>query len=377
MKYPAIKSWRPGFVAVLLAGMIFAGNAAARGLGRDGGMPLAPACGAPGGAAQIDTLNSPGGSLTNGFGTWTFGPIITPPTAAGPPGPFGPYRFIKLNGKVINNLSSASAITLDCADPAGGTGLNVFFLTTQNDRWWYQYTGYNFGLFVGGNTIPPYFDPASVQYSPGSPTTFSPPYTPTPGTISGSGTLTSDDGIWTLSSGTVSLNGRAMASPPPGGPATDLTVSATGQLFAKAGGTWQVWLDFNWYAAGSTVPAGPIPIRVTVTVASPYYPGYAVAQNLATGVTTLTTAGPPGTGVIVATIAVTMSNGGAFSGSLSVLCNDGTGCGLGSNILLVNGSTLYLANPPAVSFAFYHVSASQNGVTTDAGPSVIEVSVSS
>jgi hypothetical protein len=370
MKYPVMKSWRAGLVAVLLAALIFAGNAAARGLGRDGGMPLAPACGAPGGAAQIDTLNSPGGSLSNGFGAWTFGPIITPPTAAGPPGPFGSYRFVKLNGKVINNLSSASAITLDCADPTGGTGLNVFFLTTQNDRWWYQYTGYNFGLFNGS----PFLDPSAVGYSPGPPTTFSPPYTPTPGTISGSGTLTSDDGIWTLSGGTVSLNGRAMASPPPGGPATDLTVSATGQLFAKAGGTWQVWLDFNWYAAGTSVPVGPIPIRVTVTVASPYYPGYAVSQNLATGVTTGTATG---FGTVVANIAVTMSNGGAFSGSLSVLCNDGSGCGLGSNILLVNGSTLYLANAPAVSFAFYHVSASQNGVTTDAGPSVIEVSVSS
>jgi hypothetical protein len=318
-------------------------------------------CGVLGGAAQIDTLNSPGGSIRNGFGTWTFGPIVVPATLAGPPGPFGPYHFIALNGKVIHNLSSASAITLDCSG-------NMFFLASQNDRLWYQYVGYNFGLFNGS----PFLDPTQVQYAPGPPATFNPPYTPSPDgtTFSGSGTLITIDGTWVLSGGAVTLNGRAMASPPPGGSVTDIEVASNGQFYAKAGGTWQVWLDFNWYAAGSSIPVGPIPIRVTVTVASPFYPGYAPSQCLATNVTTTT---PLGIGTTVAVIAVTMSDGSPFSGSFTLL----DGGGIGANVLAVYLSTLNLNAHPTIGGASFTVSATQNGVTTDAGASIIQVNVSS
>ena len=130
-------------------------------------------------------------AVYNGFGAWSFGPVQTPPTGVGPPGPYGNFQYVKLNGKIVRNVPAAQAIRIDF-------GGNVFFLTTGNDRWWYQFVGYDADAFFVGS---PDIVPASVVTSPVSPTTFDPPYTPSPDgtTISGgTGSLTTADGIWTF-----------------------------------------------------------------------------------------------------------------------------------------------------------------------------------
>jgi len=43
------------------------------------------------------------GAVYNRYAKWTFGPVVTPPTDAGPPGPYGNFQYVKLNGKVLNN----------------------------------------------------------------------------------------------------------------------------------------------------------------------------------------------------------------------------------------------------------------------------------
>jgi hypothetical protein len=136
------------------------------------------------------------GAVYNKYGKSTFGPVVTPPTSAGPPGPYGNFQYVKLNRKVLNNdnVPVAQAIKIDF-------GGNVFFLTTQNDRRWFQFVGYNASAhFVGSPNI----DPTMVVSSPAPPTTFNPPYTPSADgtTISGgSGSLTTADGVFSFGSG--------------------------------------------------------------------------------------------------------------------------------------------------------------------------------
>jgi hypothetical protein len=176
---------------------------------------------------QIDTLNSLGGAVYNGYGKWEFGQALTPPTAAGSgvDGPFGNFCYVKLNGKIVNldNIPAAQAIRVDL-------GGNVFFLTTQNDRWWFQFVEYYAASFLVGS---PFINPASVVTSPAPPTSFNPPYTASADgtTISGgTGSLKTVEGVWTFGSGSVNwpilLNGITVH--PPGSNALQMQVNKGG-----------------------------------------------------------------------------------------------------------------------------------------------------
>jgi hypothetical protein len=325
----------------------------------------------PGGTAispdgtQIDTLNSLSGSVTNGYGTWTFGSAVTPGTDQGPPGPFGTFNYVKLNGKILSlqNVPEAQAIRVDY-------GGNVFVLTTQNDRWWYQFASWYAGNhFVGSPTIgnggdahPP---AGNGIYFLDSIPIYSPPYTSSPdGTTiaAGVGSLTTSDGVWTwgtVTSGSASplLNDVPISILPTAGFATQMTVSHGGILFALSGnGHWFAYIKLDWYDCGTSIPAGPIPIDVTLST------------NLNNSITH-SPATPNGT--VIASIVVTMSDGSPFSGTLSVV-----GDAITAGFAGISGLNLVvISTPPLGSYGSNVVSATQNGALVSSGPSAILIVV--
>jgi len=301
---------------------------------------------------QIDTLNSLMGNVVNGFGMWTFGPAIVLPTGAGPPGPFGTFNYVKLNGKTIGpRVPFAQAIRIDF-------GGNVFFLTTENDRWWFQYVGYDADAFFVGS---PFIDPSLVVTSPAPPTTFNPPYTPSPDGNAiprNVGSLTTLDGVWTFGTPSASayspnLNGVTIAVRP--SDVVQMATSAQGTLFAQmiTNLQWYAYLNFDWYLAGATVPVGPIPIEVNFS------------PNLRQD---LTTSSP--IGAVVSTISVVMSDGSPFTGAFNF-----TG---GSGELALSGSgptrNVVIAKPlTAVTQTTYNISVTAAGMTVSAGASQLGV----
>jgi len=321
-------------------------------------------------AQSIDTLNSINGSVANAYGTWTFGPGITPHTGAGPPGPFGYFCYVKLNGKVINAIGGLSPA------PGGRSGAqqivvdfggNVFFLTAENDREWYQMNGYAGGVYNVGS---PFIDPGSVISGPlPSP---NPPFTPSPdGTTvtSTPGSLTSIDGVWTNGSGGSSwqptLNGIPnIAAITTGIPRSfnSMKISANGNmfLFDLNDGQWQAMLSHGEYLIGGSVPVGPIPIDVLVT------PNPAL-----TGTTPPRPTLPPGAsiGTVIASVSVTMSDSSSFSGSLSITAGGASFIGLSGANLVTTGSTVS-------GTYFTTVSATAGGITVSPGASTVEIAAS-
>jgi len=204
-----------------------------------------------------------------------------------------------------------------------------------------------------------------VINSPAPPTTLNPPYTPSADgtTISGgSGSLTTADGVFTFGPGSGNwppyLNGIPISVRPNGSNVLSLKVSAQGNLFAQASNNslWYAYLNFNWYPAGASVTAGPIPLEANLSV------------NLRTDLHTTTKIG-----TVVATISVKMSDGSPFSGSMSVAG--------GSPFVGVSGSApdyaLVTVGAPAIGSFGFTVTATQNGVATSSGASVIGILVSS
>ena len=129
-----------------------------------------------------------------------------------------------------------------------------------------------------------------------------------------------------------------------------------GLLFAQisSNNNWYVFLNYDWFLVGSNIPAGPIPIAVTL------------GTTLQTGITTKS---PLGT--VVSTISTTMSDGSTFSGSYSV------SMGSGETWVGISGSNIVSTGTPVVEAAGCTVTASQNGVSIAAGACVVDVVVSS
>jgi hypothetical protein len=136
-----------------------------------------------------------------------------------------------------------------------------------------------------------------------------------------------------------------------------LKVSAQGNLFAQASNNslWYAYLNFDWYPAGASVTAGPIPLEANLSV------------NIRTDLQTTTSIG-----TVVATITVKMSNGSPFSGTMSVAG--------GSTYLGVSGSgrnyALVTVGAPVIGALSFMVTATQNGIATSSGASAIDIMVS-
>ena len=301
-----------------------------------------PAYTSPDGSAITNGV----GSLYNGYGTWTFGPQNAPPGGSANL----PYYYILLNGRPID---------YDVQQLQMNFGGNMFVLGRDDN--WMAFTGYNASTFVSSPTLIPPAPPL-----PPPPTVFNPPYTRSPdgSVISGGvGSVVTADGVWTFGSARgsgwdVVLNGTPVTSGIPAGgvPAVRMEINSHGNLFAQSAGNsqWYVYLGFAWWLASSSVPPGPIPINV----------------NCATPlVTTITTTTPLNT--VVSAVNVVMSDGSPFTGSLSV---DPQG---NPNYLGISGSNVVLIAHPSAGFAgFFRIMASQNGVESGSGISVIDLVVS-
>lgn len=307
-----------------------------------GGVP-SPPCGAPG-APQINTLSSLGGSLVNGYGTWQFGPGMTPPTGAAPPGPWGTFNFVKLNGKVINRIgqtgigavrSGASQIVIDC-------GGNVFFLTLENDRQWVQYVNYD-----ASSAGSPLIDPTAVTYVTGNPPNYSPPYTPSAdGTTLTStiGCVTTLEGVWCNGSGGATwqlfLNGLFMSAADPTSQFKSLAVNCNGNVFVSDWVTnnWAAVLSFNKYVTSSTtLPTCPIPTVVTATP----NPTFVTSPVPGPQINSSTTVGS-----VIASVSVTTSDGSPFSGSLSLATNPS------ASFIGISGSNIVTTGIPTPAQAY-------------------------
>ena len=99
------------------------------------------------------------------------------------------------------------------------------------------------------------------------------------------------------------LNGIPISVKPNGSNVLALKVSSQGNLFAQASNNrlWYAYLNFDWYPAGASATAGPIPLEANLSA------------NLRTDLRTTTSIG-----TVVATISVKMSNGSPFAGTMSV-----------------------------------------------------------
>jgi hypothetical protein len=267
--------------------------------------------------SQINTLTSVGGSLVSKYGVWTFGPGVTGPTAANPPGPFGSFNYIKLNGRVINRLGE-----FGIADRTGASqivvnyGGEVFYLTTENDRIWYQFVNYTENGNVSSSACPPCtVDPTLVVHAAGP--NALPPFTPsTDGTTisSGAGCVTSVDGVWCNGAGgtnwTPTLNGIPIdlaGGPPPR--FNSLTVSCNGQLFGLS--TLNAMFSFlsfeateSYAVSNPSLPTCPIAINVAVTP----NPALVVAPVPGPHVSSSTPIGTP-----IASYVVTTSDGSPYT----------------------------------------------------------------
>jgi hypothetical protein len=314
--------------------------------------------------SQINTLDSIGGSLVNKYGVWTFGPGVTGPTAANPPGPFGSFNYAKLNGRVINQIglfgitgrTGASQIVVNY-------GGEVFFLTTENDRIWYQYVDYTQNSNVSGSACPPCtVDPTLVVHAAGP--NALPPFTPSaPGTTvtSSPGCVTSIDGVWCAPGGTgwqPTLNGipfNAVGAVP----YNSMTVACSGNIFqlnANDGLMYTV-LSFNTYptSSGSSLPTCPIPINVAVT------PNPALVSGSIPGpqLTSATTG-------VIASFVVTTSDGSPYSGSTFL---DTTASFLG-----ISGTNIVTTASPSPPGNYFVEVRTASGVGSP-GASTIEVIV--
>src|ERR1700730_10021347 len=115
-------------------------------------------------------IGGAGGSLVTGYGTWTFGGELSPSPAYGGP----PFFRILLNGKWTWSDNPMFGVAQKLTVANGG---NIYAF--HGDQQWSSYTDYSWQFTTSPDLVPVPFDP--------TPTTFTPPYTPSPDgtTISG------------------------------------------------------------------------------------------------------------------------------------------------------------------------------------------------
>jgi len=297
--------------------------------------PPAPPPPPGGGGLSPDGSSITGGtgSLVTGYGTWTFGPEFAPAPAYGGP----PFYAILLNGKRVwgygDVIWGAQRMTV-----ANGGNLYVF---TFDQQWW-SWTDY-FWLFNDSPNLNPMpIDPL--------PTTFAPPYTPSPDGTSisgGVGSVTTDDGVWSFGAAETGgwvpmLNGVPAAIGKKA--TTEIQVNAHGQAFlhiVNDGGFWATW-EGSTYQPSSGPTSGPIPIDVT------FSPSLGLPPHDS----------PVGT--LLTTILVTMSDGSTFSGTLSL---SGSGDAALSPSSSVGPNLVTTQSPFPWGGQLFYVTATQNGCT--------------
>jgi hypothetical protein len=284
--------------------------------------------GQPGGGAD--------GTLYTRYGTWTLGSAVAPQPGYGG----GTPCDVLLNGKPVASGAPIGIGISAMQQLRVNYGGNLYGMTF--DQIWYQWVD---NSWQGNNGADLASGPAPTPTPPALPT-FNPPYTPSAENTSisgGVGSLQTTDGIWTFgavngSGWDVNLNGipvltNGFAFPPYD--ATLMTVYASSQLFfRKTDSTWRLWAGFQ--ANPSTGPtASPVPVGV---VSSPSNPSVVHTASI---------------GTHIADIAVTMSDGSAFSGTITV--NDTTNFAISGASLVTNISPL----PGGIYFP--NVTVSQNG----------------
>jgi hypothetical protein len=168
----------------------------------------------------------------------------------------------------------------------------------HGDQQWSSYTDYLWQFTSSPDLVPVPVDPP--------PTTFTPPYTPSPDgtTISGgTGSLVTDDGVWTFgppqSGGWVPLLNGVIAQARQHA-VTQVQVNAHGQLFAKITDVgWATWEQGVFQTA--TAPTSlPIPVSMDF---SPSFGTPPFSTPIGTRLTT---------------ISVGMSDGSPFTGTLTI-----------------------------------------------------------
>jgi hypothetical protein len=258
------------------------------------------------------------GSLVTAYGVWTFGP---PSHGAGDD--VQNFYRVMLNGKEFGDaLDYASQLRV-------ANGGQLYALSFDFNE--FQIQGYS-----------------ASGYTPSPLPNFNPPYMPSPdGSIltGTTGSLTTLDGVWTIdSNGYTILNGTRSAHNY--FITAMLQVDAHGTLFSKdTGGNWLYWAAFRWNDTTGPVVA-PVPISISF---STYIP-------------TLPHTSPVGTNV--AAIAVTMSDGSAFSGALTASVDGG-----GQQTMGLSGSEIVTAVSPLPTGALTgtFITATQNGATFGMG----------
>lgn len=294
----------------------------------------------------IGGSNGTSGKLVTSYGEWSFGAELAPePTRFGG----GPYMQVLLNGKLAaptTGLPFAQQLRVDF-------GGNLYGLTY--DLNWGAWDGYLWSGIIGGlNPFPPGHSGPTIHPPYG-------PVSPDGKTITGpSDQLITTDGVWTIDqTGIANLNGVQVQY---GGgaplPVSALQVNAHGCMFIATqaiqgpggvpDGLWHLWANYEICPGTSaSPPPGPVPINISFDPVR------------LTGSKSL----PDGT--VVATAAVTMSDGSAFSGSLSVSADAN-----GNQTMVADGLQLRVSQPGwAASFginSFVTVTAAQNGFSVQA-----------
>jgi hypothetical protein len=300
----------------------------------------------------IAPVNSPDGtSITNGTGTlvtahglWSFGSKFAPTPGWG----IGPFYRVLLNGQ----QAGPAQLFGGWQKLVVGFGGNVYALTF--DQLWYVWSG---GQWQPNDGADAFSGPAATPTPSALPTPFAGPYAVSPdGTAisGGSGSLSTLEGVWTFGAANgvgwnLVLNGLTVwnkdtASPGAGTPiaVTHLQVNSHGHLFLQTTDTaWHVWASSqpNPCVAGS--------IGMAVPVAVELFPPMNSVSHLA----------PDGT--LLTTLYVTMSDGAAFTGTLTVgpdWNGNQTARASGNNKIVKNGASV-VGGASLMQF----ISVSQNG----------------
>jgi hypothetical protein len=271
--------------------------------------------------------------LVNNFGEWTFGQEVAPQPGDGG----GAFYYVKLHGLDVDNqgpVPCARQLQIDQGGYLWAKTLDGLWFAWINGMWWAN----------GRNTI----GPVTTSY-PNIPP-INPPY---PISADGSmlrtssGSLTTAEGIWTIDdSGNANLNGIPLRNGVGFATVgvTHLQNNAHGQMFLELSSDSTWWIHTGNRLNPSTGPvSGPVPIGITVD-----------RSGIATGVGI-----PHGSslGTAMAVITVVLSDGSAFTGSISVsLDSQGFQSGtMSGNNLVYNHA---YGSPTA---AFMTITATQNG----------------
>jgi hypothetical protein len=302
-----------------------------------------------GGATGLAISLPPNGpTLTNGYGPWAWGAQVLAPGIHAPNGWF----WITLNGKTVF-FSGENVLAYG----------NQIFADFTDGNWFCYQDNYQFQINCSGADLEtdicaPYGNVIPVPNVGG-------PFTPSPdGTAitAPTGTVTTVDGVWTWGTGTggsnyqVWLNGVYIFHN-----ASQMQVDSHGSLFyLKDDGNWRAWLNYAECPAVAPT-ASPIPVTINMT------PSWIHTYSYPTG--TVNT--------VIAAAAVTMSDGSAFSGTVSVTPDS---IGFGANFLGYSGGNLVLTRnlmSGDIGAQGFDVYPSQNGVQLVSGAYLFVMGVTS